>query len=44
LLVIVPLVAENVALLWLAGTVTLAGTGRVVLPPVSETEAALAVT
>jgi hypothetical protein len=41
LLLIVPLVAVNVALLWPAGTVTFAGTGKVVVLLASETETAL---
>ena len=44
LLVIVPLVAVNVALFWPAATVTFAGTGKVVLLLLSETVTALAVT
>src|SRR5580692_2624390 len=43
-LLIVPLVAVNVTLLWPAGTVTFAGTGKVVVLLVSETVTALAVT
>jgi hypothetical protein len=43
LLVIAPLVAVKVALLWPAGTVTFAGTARILLLLVSETVAALAV-
>ena len=44
LLVIAPLVAVKVALFWAAGTVTLAGTGNVVVLLASETVTALAVT
>ena len=37
----VPLVAVKVALLWFAGTVTLAGTGKVAVLLVRETDVAL---
>ena len=41
LLAMVPLVAVKVALLWFAGTVTLAGTGKVPVLLVTETDVAL---